>query len=118
MSDTAIAYNKPMVLLVPTSVWKLGVPLEGRALSSTQIVAYCLPPEKDSGMSTDDLDQLFRSSSNLEVQIHHQFEHLDVPVIPVNVLDIKSSTTGIELSFQISEITQAYDDLYNELTAP
>ena len=118
MSEKQVTYLQPMILVIPKSIWKLGFPLQGRVLTSTRVHAFSLPPKASSGLTMEDLDQLFRSSEAFELQIQHSLDHLDTPMVPVKVEQVNASTTGIELSLQITEITPAYKELLDELVNP
>lgn len=117
VTELSATYSGKVILLLPSKVWKISIPLEGRALKSSKIIAYCKPPEKNQSITYEDLTEIFKISNELEVQIHHDFDHLDIPVLPTLISDVNNSGTGFEITFQINEKTPAYDDLLEELTS-
>jgi len=118
LSNNHLAYNKSIVMLIPTGIWKIAIPLEGRSLSTSDISAYYIKSQTEQSITIEELYELLQNSMELEIQIPHHFEHLDIPVVPVVTANSSYSQTGIEVSFQITEKSSTYDDFLNELMIP
>lgn len=110
-----ITYKKPMILIVKKTSWKLGFMLEARSLSLTEIHAYSPSPSANESITLEDQEEVFRESSDKELQIQHDFEHLDIPIVPVNPISVQVTKSGIELIFQVVAQTHSYMELLEEL---
>ena len=110
MSELVISYTDTIILIVPSSAWKISLPLHCRALTSTTVIAFCPPPTQDASILLTDIQELLQSGKPLELQIQHNYDHLDVPVLDVSPVEIKAASHGLEVVFQIEKIIQEYTD--------
>jgi hypothetical protein len=116
LSELVISYTDTIILIVPSSAWKLSIPLHCRALTSTTVIAFCPTPAQESPLLLTDVQELLQSGQSLEIQIQHNYDHLDVPVLEVHPVEVKVASHGLEIAFQIEKIIQEYDDLLAELS--
>ena len=116
MSELAINYTNTIVLIVPSSSWKISIPLQCRALTTTKILAFCPIPPSESTLTLQDIQEFLQSGEPLEVQIQHDYDHLDIPVLEVTTSNLNPASHGIEIIFQINKMINEYDDLMAELS--
>lgn len=92
------------------------MPLQCRALTTTKVLAFCPLPPNDSSLTLQDIQDFLQAGNPLEIQIQHDYEHLDVPVLEVTTSQLNTASHGIEIIFQINKMINEYDDLMAELS--
>ena len=109
------SFTNTIRLMAELPPFRLVLPLRGLELSETTLVAWLDMQQLDKSINGDEADLILSVGITYTIQIEHKIEHLQVPVVSVELMDKNETRQGLVMRFNILEPTMDLLCLVHEL---
>lgn len=120
MTSNFIPYQHPVFLLIAHGPWKMAFGVHTRAIAMDRVTIFIenkRPADlQENPASAEEILQLISEQKSIEIQLEHEFEHIDVPVVEVGLEIYTPEKTGIEVVLKVTSINSDLQTLIECLT--